>query len=233
MNYNLPDELLEITTSKEYATYVVNAFNRYNVRKHSFFKNYNYNKLARIFEAYLAFEYDNQETDDLKLAFLETLKHEIFIEAYVTDFIRMFKESSMSQYDIQMEMAKDALALQELRSYSENEFYKSLDRYNLTIAELINKEEPIMSRQYRYDMEEIIILTKCFIVKDMVKVEDPYDIINMADRDVKEIETALINAFDIYKNGIKTEAERKLSNSIALRKLSMVIDILRGNGYFR
>lgn len=233
MNNNIPKELSILFELDRFDSMVFRLFIQNNIKKNKCFNNLSYVQLKDLFKSYLANEYIELERDEYKLAYLRLFQNEMVLKAFLNDFIDLFKVTVQTDTDLKNIMFKDILELSKLKKFGKHPYFKLLEKYNDKIIDIIKNEENIMSHIYRYNIDEILYVSKCDIVKEMIEEDEPYGIINSIDNGFIELDIAVINAFEIYKNGIKNLNERKLEVAIKLNKLENVTRIYLSNGNSR
>lgn len=233
MNNNIPKELSILFELDRFDAMVFSLFIQNNIKKNKCFNDLSYVQLKDLFKSYLANEYIELERDEYKLAYLRLFQNEMVLKAFLNDFIDLFKVTVETDADLQNIMFKDILELSKLKKFGKHPYFKLLEKYNDKIIDIIKNEENIMSHIYRYNIDEILYVSKCDIVKEMIEEDEPYGIINSIDNGFIELDVVVINAFEIYKNGIKNLNERKLEVAIKLNKLENVKRIYLSNGNSR
>lgn len=233
MKSYIPEELLDLFASNNFNNLIEKYFVVNNIDEKKHFQNIFFDDKVKLFKAYITYIYTNLSSDDEKIVYLESIKNEIILIALVSDFINSFMLASLSDREIMEKLGEDKLRLNRLTSFRKHEHYKSLDKYDIKIADIISSEEDIIKRSYRIDFDELISIVKCYIVEEMLSSQDPYDIIDSIDEDDAELVSMVLNAYYIYSKGIKNFDEKKFESKLELLKLSSVIEIAKSFGFLR
>ena len=221
---NIPDELTIMFNNKEYSYLVFSVLTKSNIQSEKIFMGKNYNDIYNVFKSYIAYEYQSYESTEEKIVFLAAIRHEIILYALVNSLIKLIKSSYLTEDELSLRLNKDIRNLRHLSRYSCNPNYNKLSCFDESIGTIILNTELITKKMYRYNIEDIIMYTKCFIVSDYLSDEMDCDIITSVENGSIDLNEAVLNAFEIYKNGIRNENEVILSHKLNISKLHLIFE---------
>ena len=229
----IPTEVRTLFADSAFLHRLCSCFDQLDIKNKKYLSTLNDEDLIRLFRAYIAFNYALVETDDEKLAYLHALKREVILLSATEGFIKLFIKASLTDGELAESAAKEALDLLKLKKYKNHEYNSLLSKYDKRIKEIASNEENIRKNQHRISIDELISLTKCLIVEEMIKNDDAYDIITDIDSNEVLLDEYVLNAFSIYLHGIKGVDERKVDRAFNLVRLQEIITIAKSDGYLR
>lgn len=229
----IPNEVKELFNDSFFLHKLGLCFDGLDIKNQRYISTLNEDELLKLFKAYIAYNYSMIETDDEKIAYLHVLKREIILLSVTEGFIKMFIKASLSDRDVKENVGIDGLKLAKLKKFKNHKYIGLLSKYGKKIVRIISKEESYQFNKHRISLDELISLTKCLIVQEMIKNDNPYDIIKEIDHSDVLLDEYVLNAFSIYLSGIKTVDERKVERTFELSKLSKIITIAKSDDYLR
>ena len=207
---------------------------KFGLDKRPFFQMYNEEEILNLVKSYIVYAYNNITDEAEKQNYPSTLKDELAVSFICSTFLGICQEAFKEDQDIRKEALEDFNNLNELRSYREKEEFKNLDFLNLPICEVIENSDWLDDYDFtKLNVNEIVQLTKCVILKQCSTLSDLYDKINSIIREKHCVAVFVRFATEAYIKGTKTEGERKEAREKFYNLFVSINIINMGMGYTR
>ena len=234
MSTIIPNELKTVFNDSKFLELLYQEMEAYKFSERPFFQMYNEEELENLIKAFIIYKYNAIENESFRSNYPESLSNEFVIRDLCAEFIHICNEAFKENTDVQAEALRDFNALCELRNYHTRDEFKNLDSLNLPICEVIESGFWLDDFDYtKLNVKEIILLTKCEILKECSTLEELYDRISSIIGEQNRVAGCILKATKTYIDGNATEEDRKAKREEYYNTFVSINIISMGLGFTR